>query len=126
MCFSSRKNCELKVKLMSWSSRKKKGHFLQCLFYPKSFFFNICILFQCLVYLINFQNIYTFTYQKTLLHTLLLFFLKIAESLHCTLKFHIWENFASQVLGQNALVQSYCRIICFIFCLLDCCQFLPL
>ena len=31
----------------------------------------------------NFQNMYTFTYQKTLLHTLLLLVFKIVESLQC-------------------------------------------
>ena len=40
----------------------------------------------------NFQNIHTFTYQKTLLCTLLLLVLKIVESLQCilniTAKFH--------------------------------------
>ena len=44
-------------------------------------FFNICVLFQCMVYWINFQNMYTFTYQKTLLHTLLLLVFKIVEIL---------------------------------------------
>ena len=36
-------------------------------------------------YWINFQNIYTFTYQKSLLHTLLLLLFKIVESLQCIL-----------------------------------------
>ena len=56
---------------MSWSSRKKKGHFLYCLFYLRNLFFNICILSQCIVYWIHFQNIHTFTYQKALLHRLM-------------------------------------------------------
>ena len=38
--------------------------------------FNICILSQCTVYWINFQNIYTFTYQKTLLIHFCWLFLK--------------------------------------------------
>ena len=37
------------------------------------------------MYWINFQNIYTFTYQKTLLHTFLLLVFEIIESLHCIL-----------------------------------------
>ena len=41
---------------------------------------------QCIAYWINFLNIYSFTYQKTLLRTLLLLFLKIVESLQCILK----------------------------------------
>ena len=38
------------------------------------------------MYLINFQNIYTFTNQKALLHTLLLLVSKIVESLSVSLK----------------------------------------
>ena len=34
----------------------------------------------------HFQNIHTFTYQTTLLHTLLLLVFKIVESLQCILK----------------------------------------
>ena len=55
---------ELRIKsktVMSWSSRKKK----------KWYFFVKFILSQYILYWINFQNIYTFTYQKTLLYTLL-------------------------------------------------------
>ena len=33
----------------------------------------------------HFQNTHTFTYQKTLLHTLLLFVFKTAENLQCIL-----------------------------------------
>ena len=36
--------------------------------------------------LIHFRNIHTFTYQKTLLHTLLLLVSKIVESFQCILK----------------------------------------
>ena len=46
-------------------------------------FFNICFLFQCIVYWINFQNIDTFAYQKAFLCKLLLLVLKIVESLKC-------------------------------------------
>ena len=34
------------------------------LFCPKGIFFDICVLSQCLVYWIQFQNIHTFTYKK--------------------------------------------------------------
>ena len=44
-------------------------------------FFNIWVLSQCIVYWIHFQNIHTFTYQKTLLHILFLLVFKIVESL---------------------------------------------
>ena len=43
----------------------------------------ICVLSQCIVYWIHFQNMHTFTYQKTLLHTLLLLVCKIVSRLVC-------------------------------------------
>ena len=39
-----------------------------------------------IVYWVHFQNIHTFTYQKVLLHALLLLVLKIVQSLQCILK----------------------------------------
>ena len=47
---------------------------------------NLCVLSKCIVYWIHFQNIYTFAYQKTLLHTLLLLVFKTVENLLCILK----------------------------------------
>ena len=55
------------------------------LYFVQRDFFNICVLSQCILYWINLQNRYTFTYQKTLLHTLLLLVSKIVVSLHCIL-----------------------------------------
>ena len=43
-------------------------------------------MYQYIVYWIHFQNIHNSTYQKTLLHTLLLLVFKIIESLQCILK----------------------------------------
>ena len=64
----------------------KKRTFLYRLFCLKEFFvFNICVLFKCIVYWIQFQNIHTCTHQKTLLYTLLLLVFKIVESLECIL-----------------------------------------
>ena len=63
------------------SSRKKKRAFYVPLILSEGNFFKICVLSQCIAYWIQFQNIYTFTYQKTLLHTLLLLVSKIVESL---------------------------------------------
>ena len=73
---------KLKVKLW-WvgACKKKRAYHLK----SEGNFFNICGLAQCLVYWIDFQNIYTFTYQKTLLDTLLLLVLKILESVQCIL-----------------------------------------
>ena len=42
-------------------------------------FFKICVLSQYIVYGIHFHIIHAFTYQKTLLHTLLLLVFKIVE-----------------------------------------------
>ena len=72
---------------MSWSSRKKKeAIFVPFLFLSKRKFFNICVLSQCIVYWIYFWNIHTFTYQKTLLHTLFRLFLKSAKAFSVSLK----------------------------------------
>ena len=61
--------------VMSWSSqKKKKGIFCTIYFVQRNFFFNICVSSQCIVYWIHFRNINTFTYQKTLLHTLFCLF----------------------------------------------------
>ena len=76
LCFSSYKNCILKVKLR-WDGareRKKRAFFLPFIL-SEGNFFNICVLCQCKVYWIHFLNTHTFTYQKTLLHTLFRLFL---------------------------------------------------
>ena len=68
---------------MSSSSRLSKGNF-----------FKTCVLSQCIVYWIHFQNIHTFTYQKAFLHTLSLLVSKIVESLQCILNWLVylfWE-----------------------------------
>ena len=68
-------------------------------------FSNICVSSQYIVYWIHFQNIQAFTYQKTLLHTLLLFVFKVVESLQCTLNKEInlikdyvaWNGFPKRI-----------------------------
>ena len=67
LCFSLYKNRKLKVKLMIWSLRKKIEGIFCTAYFVRSNFFNICALSQGIVYWIHFQNIHTFTYQKTLL-----------------------------------------------------------
>ena len=48
-------------------------------------FFKICVLSQCIVYWMHFQNISTFAYQKSyFIHFLLVF--KIVKSIQCILK----------------------------------------
>ena len=71
--------------VMSYSSRKKKNTFIPFIL-SEGNFFKICVLSHCIVYWIHFQNIHTFTYQKILLHTLLLLVSTIDESLQCILK----------------------------------------
>ena len=85
---------KLKVKLwwVGGSSRKKKeGIFCTVCFVRRKFFLTFLLTSQFIVYWIHFQNIHihTFTYQKTLLHTLLLFIFKISKSLQCILNY--WE-----------------------------------
>ena len=71
--FSSYRNRRLKIKLWwVWVRKRKKSAFFVDYFVQRKFFFNICVLSECIVYWINIQNRYTFTYQKILLHTLLL------------------------------------------------------
>ena len=44
-------------------AKEKQEHFVTFIL-AEGNFFNICVLSQCIVYLIIFQKIYTFTYQK--------------------------------------------------------------
>ena len=94
LCFSWYKNRQLKKNCDEMElAKEKRGHFLYCLFCPKEIFFEfVSTLFVCKVYWIHFQNIHTFTYQKTLLHTLLLLVFKIAESLQCILKIIVFKS----------------------------------
>ena len=86
MCFSSYKNRELKVKLWRAGAReRKKSAFFVKFILSVWHFFNICVLPQCIVYWINFQNIYTCTYQKTLLRTLFCLFLKSSKAFSVSL-----------------------------------------
>ena len=87
LCFSSYKNQKLKVKLWWVGARKrKKGTFFVPFILSEENVFNICLLSQCIVYWIHFQNIHTSRFQKTLPHTLLVLAFKIVESLQCILK----------------------------------------
>ena len=65
------KEWQIKSKtVVSWNLRKRE----KCIFCTVCFvqrnIFNIFVLSQCIVYWTHFQNIHTFTYQKTLPHTL--------------------------------------------------------
>ena len=88
LCFSSYKNRKLKIKLSCVGAyERKKGHFCNVFFFlSEGNFFKVCVLSQCIVYLIHFQNIYIITYQETLLHTVLLLVSKIVERRQCILE----------------------------------------
>ena len=64
---------------------RRKSEFFVTFDLPEGYFLNILVLSQCIVYSINFQNIYIFTYQKTLLHTLLLLVLKSSKAFSVSL-----------------------------------------
>ena len=96
MCFGS----------MSWSSRKKKECIFCNAYFVRRNFFNICVLSQCLVYWINFQNMYTFTYQKTLLHTLFYLFIKSSRVFSVSLR---WDVFHPRMKRLKALRQLVLR-----------------
>ena len=85
LCSSSYKNCKLKVKLwwVGANERKKMTLFVLFILSERNFF-NICVLFQCLLYWIHFR-IYTLLCIKRhyFVHFLLVF--KIVESLQCIL-----------------------------------------
>ena len=55
---------------------RNKMAFFVLFILSEGIYFDICILSQCVVYQIQLQNIHTFTYKKTLLHTLFCLFLK--------------------------------------------------
>ena len=99
LCCNSCKNRKLEIKLW-WAGaceRKKRAFFVPFIL-SKGSFFKICVLSQCIVYWIHFQNINTFTYQKTLFHTLLLLVSKIVESLQCILN-HIYGIYTKSRLN---------------------------
>ena len=103
MCFSSCKNRKLEVKLwwVGVRERKKRAFFVPFILCEGKFF-KICVLSQCILYWIHFQKIHTFTYQKIIIHTLLLLVFKIVESLQC-------------ILNKFALLKSWIRTRSWIF-----------
>ena len=72
LCLSLKKNCKLKVKVRWVGVRERKKGIFCTVYFVQRQFFKICVLSQCTVYWIHFQNIHTFTFQKVLLHRFLL------------------------------------------------------
>ena len=122
LCFSSYKNHKLKVKLwwVGARERKKRAFFVPFIL-SEGIFFNICVLSQCIVYWIHFQNIHTFTYPKILLHAHLLLVYKIDESLSVSLShFNLTWSFSanpwilplfSQIWSVSTVLTMYNRFI---------------
>ena len=86
MFFSTYKNRKLKVELW-WieAPKRKKTTFFVPSILPKANVFNICVLSWCIVYWIHFQNMATFTYGKTLIHTLFCLLLKSPKAFSVSL-----------------------------------------
>ena len=85
LCFSSNKNRKLKVKLwwVGARERQKRAFFVLFILSEDNFF--KFVLLPCIVYWIHFQNMHTFTYEKTLFHTLFCLFLKSSEAFSVSL-----------------------------------------
>ena len=77
---------------MSWNSQKKEEGIFVPFILSEGDFFKICVLSQWIVHWIHFLNLHTFTFQKTLLHTLLLLVSKTIESLQCILNAGVPEG----------------------------------
>ena len=85
--FVSYKDRKFKVKLWQvWSCETKNRAFFVPFILSEKNFLNICVLSQSIVHWIHFQNIHTFTYQKTLLYTFLLLVFKVLEIFQCAFK----------------------------------------
>ena len=83
LCFCSYKNSKLNVKL--WAREKKKEGIFRTVYFVWRKNFKTCVLSQCIVYRINFQNIHTFTNQKNITSYNFLLVFKIVKSLQCIL-----------------------------------------
>ena len=86
LCFSSYKNHKLKVKLMSWSSQKKKeGIFWTAYFLRSNFLKYFCFISMYCV--LNTISEYTYFFiSKSITSYTFLFAFKIFKSLQCILK----------------------------------------
>ena len=107
LCFSSYKNRKLKVKPRWFGvcERERRAFFVTFILFEGNLF-SISVLSQYIAYWIHFQNIHTFTFQKTLLHTLLLFVFKIVKSLQYILNTHLWKCPENCVLRSNFELKS--------------------
>ena len=73
--------------VMSWSSRKKKeDNFCTVYFVRKEFFFNICVLSQCIVYRIPFQIYIRLHIKKHYFVNFCCLFLKLLKAFSVSLR----------------------------------------
>ena len=93
---------------------KEKRAFFVPLILSKGFFFNICVLSQCILYWIHFQNKHTFTYQKALLHTRFCLFLKSSKVFSVSLKHRVslWLYLIQYLLKSENLGHSSISFVC--------------
>ena len=85
------------------SSRKKKEGFFVPFILSEENFFNIFVLSRCIVYLISLQNINTFTYQKTLLHTFFCFSKKSPKAFRAFFRKYMIQNTIGKKIGTYKL-----------------------
>ena len=74
---------------------KEKKNIFCNVYFVQRIFFNDCVLSQYIVYWIKSQNVYTFTYQKTFLNTILLLVFKIVEYFKGILK---WTGVTKRII----------------------------
>ena len=108
LCFSSYRNCKLKVKLMSWSLQKKKRAFLYRFFCPKNVFQHFCFISSVL----NALSEYTYFYiSKNITSFTFLCIFKVVKSLQCILKlaaFSQWAKGSKEAASVGPAVLHIC------------------
>ena len=115
--FRSYKNRKLKVKLwrVGCCNRKKRVVFVPFIL-SEGNFFNICVLLQCRVYWIRFQNIDTFIYQKTLPLTLFSLFWKLLKTYSVSsrtnmLLHHIKKHYFILIINQAQSIKTIYHLL---------------
>ena len=101
---------------MSWSSRKKKEGIFVVFVLPKGNFFKICVLFQCIMQWIYFQNTYTFTYKKHYFTHFCCLFLKSSKAFTVSINFVIYQD-KKDFAGSLSLICSTSQIFRLTSCL---------
>ena len=106
---------------MELAKEKRRAFFVLFILFEGNLF-NICVLSQCIVYRMHFQNIHNFTYQKTLLHTFLLLVFKIVKSPQCILNLLYFIFYTSFFHKPSESCRRWDTFLLFIKLLLHCCS----